>query len=170
MYAYMTPNWLIVITTLEGLYCHVASVFTVLRHYMTSQPRRQLVLQQNLVVSRLFKVRYEWTVPFIFIMWVPATTHFFRLRMEDTASRFGRQLWIYWISSRGQSIRGGPPSWRLDKGQTTRNCTKKLLQNIMQGLGHGNETLGSIKAGSSLTSSVTSSFSRSSMELVTYLR
>jgi hypothetical protein len=41
-----------------------------------------------------------------------------RLRMEETPSSFGGQLRIYWISSRGQQTRGGPPAWGLGVGLT----------------------------------------------------
>jgi hypothetical protein len=35
------------------------------------------------------------------------------------SSGYGGQLRIYWISSRGQTIRGGPPAWGLGVGLTT---------------------------------------------------
>jgi len=47
-------------------------------------------------------------------MWVPVTTAWrVVLRIEETSSRFGRELQIYWICSCGQSTRGGPPAWEL---------------------------------------------------------
>jgi hypothetical protein len=42
---------------------------------------------------------------------VTATGRVFRLRMEETASRYGGLLRIYWISSRAQPTMGGPPVW-----------------------------------------------------------
>jgi hypothetical protein len=45
--------------------------------------------------------------------------------MEETASGNGGQLRIYWISSSGQSTKGGPPAGG------------GLLQNITKGLGSG---------------------------------
>jgi hypothetical protein len=48
-----------------------------------------------------------------------------RLRMEEKASRYGGQLRIYWISSRGQPTRGGPPAWGLGGGVTTPHRKKK---------------------------------------------
>jgi hypothetical protein len=39
-----------------------------------------------------------------------------RLQMEEKASRYGGQLRIYWISSRGQPTRGGSPAWGLGGG------------------------------------------------------
>jgi hypothetical protein len=41
------------------------------------------------------------------------------LRIEETASRYGGYLRIYWISSRRQPTVGGPPAWRLGGGLTT---------------------------------------------------
>jgi hypothetical protein len=37
-----------------------------------------------------------------------------RLRVKATASRYGGWLRIYWISSRGQSTKGGPPASMFD--------------------------------------------------------
>jgi hypothetical protein len=42
---------------------------------------------------------------------VTTTWHILRLRIEETPSRFGGRLRIYWISSRGQPTRAGPPAW-----------------------------------------------------------
>jgi hypothetical protein len=39
-----------------------------------------------------------------------------RLRMEETASKYGCYLRIYWISSRGQLTIGGPPAGVLGLG------------------------------------------------------
>jgi hypothetical protein len=41
------------------------------------------------------------------------------MRIEETASRYGEQLRIYLISSRGQLTVGGPPHWGLGGGLTT---------------------------------------------------
>jgi hypothetical protein len=65
-----------------------------------------------------------------------------RLRMEEKASRYGGQLRIYWISSRGQPTRGGPPAWGLGRGLTTPHRKKKkrnMLRNVTKGLGRGDE-------------------------------
>jgi hypothetical protein len=37
--------------------------------------------------------------------------HVLGMLMEETASRCGEYLLIYWISSYGQQTKGGPPSW-----------------------------------------------------------
>jgi hypothetical protein len=43
----------------------------------------------------------------VMLIWSPVTRlwRVLRLRMEETASRYGRQLRMYWISSRGQPTR-----------------------------------------------------------------
>jgi len=43
--------------------------------------------------------------------------------------RCGRQLRIYWISSRGQLARGGPPAWGLGEELTTLPCKTARLRN-----------------------------------------
>jgi len=40
------------------------------------------------------------------------------LRVEEKASRYGRQLRMYWVSSSGEPTRGGPPTWALGEGFT----------------------------------------------------
>jgi hypothetical protein len=54
-------------------------------------------------------------------MWVPLTTTWRVLvfRMEETASRYGRYLRIYWIGSRRRPTRGDPSDWGLDEVLTT---------------------------------------------------
>jgi len=50
------------------------------------------------------------------------TWHILRLEEEEeeeTASRYGKWMQIYWISSQGQLTWGGPPACRLDGGLTT---------------------------------------------------
>jgi hypothetical protein len=42
-----------------------------------------------------------------------------RLQMEETPSRYGGQLRMYWIRSREQPTRGGPPAWGFGVGPTT---------------------------------------------------
>jgi hypothetical protein len=56
--------------------------------------------------------------------------------MEDTASRYGGQLRMYYyISGCGQPIRDGPPDWGLGEGLTTHSRKKKsLLRSTTQGL------------------------------------
>jgi hypothetical protein len=49
--------------------------------------------------------------------------------------RNGLQLWIYWIRSRGQTTRGGPPAWRLDVELTTPHRKKKLVTKTSKALG-----------------------------------
>jgi hypothetical protein len=39
-----------------------------------------------------------------------------RLRMEETASRYGRYLRTHLLNSRGQPTRGGPTAWGLGVG------------------------------------------------------
>jgi hypothetical protein len=48
--------------------------------------------------------------------------HVLRLRMEETTSRYEGQLRIYWIRSRGQPTRDGPPAWGLGVGLTKTSC------------------------------------------------
>jgi hypothetical protein len=45
------------------------------------------------------------------VVWVPVTVvlNVLGLWMENATSRYGRYLRIYWINSRGQSVRGGTP-------------------------------------------------------------
>jgi hypothetical protein len=50
-----------------------------------------------------------------------------RLRMEETPSSYGGKLRIYWISSRGQPTRGGPPAWGLCVGLATPHRKNKLV-------------------------------------------
>jgi hypothetical protein len=68
----------------------------------------------------------------------PVTTAWgvLRLRIEETASRYGGQLRIYWISSRGQPTVGGLPAWGLGGRLTNPHCkTPKLLRNVLKSLG-----------------------------------
>jgi len=54
---------------------------------------------------------------FYHAMWVPVTTAccILGLRMEETASRYGGQLRIYWISSRGKPTVGGYIAWAVGR-------------------------------------------------------
>jgi hypothetical protein len=62
----------------------------------------------------------------------------FRLRMEETPSSYGGKLRMYWIYSRGQPSRGGPPAWGLSVGLTTPHRKKiSLLRKRSQSLGPG---------------------------------
>jgi hypothetical protein len=47
-----------------------------------------------------------------------------RLRMEETPSRCGGYLRIYWITSREQPTRGYPPAGGSGVGLTTRHLKK----------------------------------------------
>jgi hypothetical protein len=61
-----------------------------------------------------------------------------RLRLEETPSSFGGKLRIYWIRSRGQPTRGGPPAWEMGVGLTTPHRRKiSLLQKTTRSLGPG---------------------------------
>jgi hypothetical protein len=62
---------------------------------------------------------------------VTTAWHVLRLRMEEMPSSFGGQLWIYWISSRGQTTRGGPPAWGLGVGLTL-TLKNKLVTKILK--------------------------------------
>jgi len=70
----------------------------------------------------------------IHVVWVPVTTawRFLRSRMEAKASRFGRQLRIYCISSRVQPTRGDDLASGLDEGPTTPHHFSSLLRNVTQ--------------------------------------
>jgi len=86
------------------------------------------------------------------VTWVPVTTAWrvLGLRMEETAYRYGRYMWTYWISSRGQPTSGGPPARDL-RTKTPYRKKKSLLRNVTQGIGRAlvntNETSGSIIGG-----------------------
>jgi hypothetical protein len=72
---------------------------------------------------------------------VTTAWHVLGLRIEETASRSGGQLRIYWISSRGQTTVGGPPAWGLVGGLTTLPCkTQYLLRITTHSLGTGRIT------------------------------
>jgi hypothetical protein len=58
------------------------------------------------------------------------------LRIEDTASRYGGWLRMYWISSRGEPTVGGLPDWVLGGGLTTfPRKTQYLLRITTHSLG-----------------------------------
>jgi len=59
--------------------------------------------------------------------------HIVGLQMEDTPSRYGGWLLIYWISSCGQPIRDGPPTWGLVEGLTTHFKKKQLVTKYYTG-------------------------------------
>jgi hypothetical protein len=54
----------------------------------------------------------------VHVMWVPVITAWrvLGLRIEETASGWGRKQRIYWISSRGQTTRGCPAAWGMGEG------------------------------------------------------
>jgi hypothetical protein len=68
------------------------------------------VVQTRAVSILSFVLRFiEFLVrSWSYVTGVPVTTagHVLGLRIEDNASRCGRQLRMYWISSRGQTTRG----------------------------------------------------------------
>ena len=47
--------------------------------------------------------------------------------------RYGGELRIYWISSRGQPTRGGPPAWGLGEVLTTPARKKNIVKKYPQG-------------------------------------
>jgi len=66
---------------------------------------------------------------------------------------------MYWISSRGQQMKGGPTAWGLRRMLTTNHRKQtSTLRDIRQslglasGYGHGNETLGYIRGKNCLSS------------------
>jgi hypothetical protein len=75
---------------------------------------------------------YLSKIHFNIVRWSLATTAWraLRLRMEETPSRYGGWLRIYWISTRGQPTRGGPPACGLGVGLTTPHCKNKLVTNV----------------------------------------
>jgi len=96
-------------------------------------------------------------VPVRNVTWVPVTAAWrvVILRMEETASRYGGKLRIYWISSDGQPTRVGPSIWVLYEGLTTprrkkkENITKCYTgpRNCAGSCDHDNEPSASIKSG-----------------------
>jgi hypothetical protein len=54
------------------------------------------------------------------------------LRIEEKASRYGEQLRIYCIRSRGQPTRGGPPALALAVGLITPHRKKQACYEISQ--------------------------------------
>jgi hypothetical protein len=76
-----------------------------------------------------------------------------RLRIENTAYRYGGQLQILRISSRKKPTRGGLPAWKLREGLTTchlKEISYEMLHRASELAGcceHGNEPSGSIKRG-----------------------
>jgi hypothetical protein len=58
---------------------------------------------------------------FLHFRWVPCNHGMARPQVADggDALQYGRQLRIYWISSRGQPTRVGPPAWGLGVGLIT---------------------------------------------------
>jgi hypothetical protein len=70
------------------------------------------------------------------------------LRIEETASRYGGQLRICSISSRGQRTVGDPPAWGLGGGLTTLPCkTQYLLRITTHSLGTGRITWHKLSTG-----------------------
>jgi len=55
------------------------------------------------------------------------------LRMEETASRYGGYLWMYWVSSHAQPTRCGPPAWGLGEGLTTPHCKSQFVTKCCNG-------------------------------------
>jgi hypothetical protein len=60
--------------------------------------------------------------------------HVLGLQVEETTSRYGGRLRIYWISSCGQPTIGGPRVWEFDVGLRAATVENNL-RNITQGLG-----------------------------------
>jgi len=79
--------------------------------------------------------------------------HILRLQMEEMASTYEGQFWIYWKSSHRQLTRVGPLIWRLGRRLTTPHHKKlTMLQRASDLDGffagsceHSNEPLGSVK-------------------------
>jgi hypothetical protein len=55
-----------------------------------------------------------------------------RLRMEETPSRYGGKLRIYWLRSRGQPTRGGSPARGLGVRLTNPRCKNKLVTKMLK--------------------------------------
>jgi hypothetical protein len=55
-----------------------------------------------------------------------------RLQEQETASSYGGQLQMYWISSRWQMTSGGPPAWGLGVGLTTLHLNEKACLEMSQ--------------------------------------
>jgi hypothetical protein len=79
------------------------------------------------VMKYCYKRNCTSTFNKVHVIWVPLTTawRILELRKEETDSRYGGQLRIYWISSRGQLTRTGPQAWMLGEGLTTLPSKKK---------------------------------------------
>jgi hypothetical protein len=133
--------------------CFISNPFTSLHDNLNTNWQFNIIMHQFffLCVSDIMKLtpcgesdvqllkyslwqQFESTFPIWFsITWVKqpmlggslVTTAWWVLRlwMEETPSSFEGKLWIYWISSRREPTRGGPPAWGLGVGLTT-HCKK----------------------------------------------
>jgi hypothetical protein len=78
-----------------------------------------------------------YDIPFIdHVTWVPCHHGMERPRpcgMQRTACRYGGLLRIYWIRSRGQQTRGGPPPWGFAVELTTPHLRNKLVTKYHKG-------------------------------------
>jgi hypothetical protein len=81
------------------------------------------------------KVLYIF-MPLLGGLFVTTAWRVLRLRMEETASKYGGYLRIYLISSLGQSTRGGPPAWGLGVRLIIPHHKNKLV-NATKDLGPG---------------------------------
>jgi hypothetical protein len=93
----------------------------------------------------LFSEMIDWTIEWMnewmnecHVRWVACYHSRVRLRVANggTVSGYGGLLRIYWISSRGQTTRDGPPASVLDVGLTTLHSKKiNLLRRSLKSLG-----------------------------------
>jgi len=145
---------------LEGLRCNVENTWNCKYYFRHALRARCLDIGTNLCITFLIcyspMICWEtdqagyYPVPkhFIYtltrilskVMWVPDTIswHVLGLRMEKTASRYGEELRVYWISSGGQGRSCDAPSLLLGEMLTTPHRKRKIsIRNVTQGYGFG---------------------------------
>jgi hypothetical protein len=115
---HMIPAFVVSFTTIPGLFMRG------LCRWWQVWRRRWMWNDQDNYAEKVSVIKavsdIMWIRITLHIMWVPVpmARRVLELRMEETISSYGGQLWIYGISSRRQPTRGDPPSWELGEELT----------------------------------------------------
>jgi len=120
------PSWYSL--TFQVVYCKAMAIWHLFvsdlsdRKYIRKMLRTQLMFEHILISL----TQFHW----YHVRWVSCHYGMARLQVAD-----GGYLRIYWISSNGQSTRGGPPAWGLGVRLQSLTVKSNLLRNVSKRFG-----------------------------------